>query len=104
VDVKADGSSKTTPEQVKATMSSALRAAVALSVRTVFVPLIGAGTEAVPAGSSFAAIFGAFKAFIQVVPDYPFALAIVIRQEAELSRNEAGQILRENPKTYQNSR
>ena len=49
-----------------------------------------------PAGSSFAAILVAFKDFIEVVPDYPFGLAIVIRREAELSRNEAGQILREN--------
>lgn len=96
VDVKADGSSDTTPQHVQTTMSSALRSAFALSVRTVFVPLIGAGTEAVPASSSLAAILGAFTDFIQGRPDYPFGLTIVIRQEAELSRNDAGQVLGAN--------
>ena len=81
VALKADGSSDTSADDVKATMASALRKAHALSVRAIFVPLIGAGTEAVPPGKSLAAIFAAFKDFIAGMPDYPLGLVIVIRQE-----------------------
>jgi O-acetyl-ADP-ribose deacetylase (regulator of RNase III)/NAD-dependent SIR2 family protein deacetylase len=94
VTLNADGSSDTTADDVRVTMLSALRAAQALSVYAMFVPLIGAGTEAVPASSSLDAILAAFWEFIQVAFDYPLKLALVIRHEAELSRNEVGRILK----------
>jgi O-acetyl-ADP-ribose deacetylase (regulator of RNase III) len=94
VALKTDGSSNTTTEDVKATTTSALRAAHALATRIVFAPLIGAGTEAVPASKSLSAILAAFADFIQGTPTFPLDLAIVIRQEAELSRNEVGEVLK----------
>jgi O-acetyl-ADP-ribose deacetylase (regulator of RNase III) len=94
VALKPDGSSDTTAEDVQLTMVSALRAALALSVRTLFVPLIGAGTEALMASASLAAILGAFTDFIQGASQNTLRLVVVIRQEAELSRTEAGEILK----------
>jgi O-acetyl-ADP-ribose deacetylase (regulator of RNase III)/NAD-dependent SIR2 family protein deacetylase len=94
VALNIDGSSDTTADDVRITMLAAFRAAHALSVRALFVPLIGAGTEALPASGSLEAILAAFGEFFRLARDYPVNLALVIRHEAVLSRSEVGRILR----------
>jgi O-acetyl-ADP-ribose deacetylase (regulator of RNase III)/NAD-dependent SIR2 family protein deacetylase len=93
VALEPDGTSDTSVEDIRGTLLSALRAAHALSLQMMFVPLIGAGTEAVPPEESFAAIIDTFADFIREMPMYQLGLAVVIRQEAELSRNDAERVL-----------
>jgi O-acetyl-ADP-ribose deacetylase (regulator of RNase III) len=93
VALNPDGSSNTTTEDVRTTMTSALRAAEALSVRIVLTPLIGAGTEAVPTEQSLKAMLSAFGDFIEQAVSFPLVLAVAIRHEAELSRIDVGRVL-----------
>lgn len=96
VALKPDGSSETTDEDVRITMLTVLQTAHGLGVQILFVPLLGAGTEALPADKSLCAILKAFLEATELMTDFSLRLVVVVRHESELPRNEARAVIQAN--------
>src|SRR5260370_2486105 len=93
-DLDHDGKSSITTADIEETMGKALKIAVALEVKAVFLPLVGAGLEAINPEASFAAMLAAVRAFAEATTSYSIQLAFVIRDEGTLSRREIGETMR----------
>ena len=77
-------------------MLTLMQTAHGLGVQILFVPLLGAGTEALPADESLCAILKAFLEATELMTDFSLRLVVVVRHESELPRNEARAVIQAN--------
>jgi O-acetyl-ADP-ribose deacetylase (regulator of RNase III) len=84
------GTSHVSPQDVTDTIRSALLMAATLRVETIFIPLIGAGTEGMEPKKSLVAILLGAQDFDIECPKQRCRLEIVIREEGILGREEVG--------------
>jgi O-acetyl-ADP-ribose deacetylase (regulator of RNase III) len=89
-----DGSSHVSGEDIVATVVAALEMAVVQEVETVFVPLIGSGTEGIEPTTSVSAIVEAARNFGAAHPAHNLAIIIVALDESIVSRTDAGTCLK----------
>jgi O-acetyl-ADP-ribose deacetylase (regulator of RNase III) len=87
-EIRKDGTSHISPFCIGETFANALESAKFLSLRLIFTPLLGTGTEEMPVTDSLDAFLGALSRFAAANPAYPLTLALVIREEKTLGRSE----------------